>query len=174
MSVPLPSWRITTRPHSAPTPSTAVCTTMPSSASRSRPLPSDSPTRRTVSCRRARSSWSSSRRASSWRAIELNSVPSAANSSLPSVGTSTLKSPFPSARAAVRRRSIWDWSERAAVSAKASAQIRNASRISAMPRLFSEIAFSASDSGISTRALSALPSKPLVVNPLARKCSSPT
>ena len=86
-SVPLAPLRMTTRPHSAPTPSTAVWTTIPSSASRSSPLPSDSPTRRTVSCSRARSSCSSSRRVSSWRAIELNSLPSAANSSLPSVGT---------------------------------------------------------------------------------------
>ena len=43
-------------------------------------------------------------RASSWRAIELNSLPSAANSSLPSAGTVTLKSPRPSRCAACSSR----------------------------------------------------------------------
>ena len=52
------------------------------------------------------------------------------------------------------------------MSANASAQIRNASRISAMPSVFSETASSASDSGISTRTSSASPSKPRVVKPV--------
>ena len=74
-------------------PSTAVWTTISSSPTRSSPAANDSPTRRIASCSRVRSCCRSSRRASSCLAIELNSVPRAANSSLPSAGTVTEKSP---------------------------------------------------------------------------------
>ena len=87
--------RIVARPQSPPTPSTAVCTTISSTPTRSRPRANDSPTRRIASCRRLRSLRSSSSRPSSSRAIELNSLPRAANSSLPSAGTWTVKSPRP-------------------------------------------------------------------------------
>ena len=72
---------------SAPTPSTAVCTTISSSADAVEALGerlADAADRLAAGAR-ARAA-SSSSRASSWRAIELNSLPSAANSSLPSVG----------------------------------------------------------------------------------------
>ena len=75
--------RTDARPASAPTPSTAVLTTISSSPSRSRLAANVSPMRRIASCSRARSWLSSSRRSSSWRDILLNSSPSAANSSWP-------------------------------------------------------------------------------------------
>ena len=98
--------------------------------------------------------------------MSLNSRPSAANSSLPSVGTSTEKSPRPSVRAASSRRLIWDCSERAAVSAKASAQIRKASRMSTTRSVFSEAASLVSSSVARSRTVSGVASKPGVRKPL--------
>ena len=121
--------RSAARPQSAPTPSTAVCTTISSTASRSSPFANDWPTRRIASRRRLRSSWSSSSRFSSSRAIRLNSMPSAANSSLPSVGTAIRKSPAAIRRAASSRRWIWACSERETVRANAKAAISAAARI---------------------------------------------
>ena len=116
-------------PRAAPTPSTAVWTAISSSAPRSSVLPNDWPTRWIASRRRLRSSWSSSRRRSSWRAISLNCMPSAANSSLPSVGTSTPKSPCAICRAALSSRWICDCRERDTVIANANAAISAATRI---------------------------------------------
>ena len=84
----------------------------------------DSPTRRIASARRVRSRWSSSRRCSSSSAIELNSLPSAANSSLPSVGTRLEKSPRPIARAAASRLWTSAWRVRETVIANAIASSR--------------------------------------------------
>ena len=56
-------------------------------------------------------------------------MPSAANSSLPSVGTAIRKSPPASRRAASSRRWIWACSERETVSANANAAISAAARI---------------------------------------------
>ena len=116
--------RIVARPAVARTPSTAVCTTISRTPCRSRPRANDSPTRRIESCRRARSVRRSSRRASSWRAIELNSLPSAANSSLPSAGTETVKSPRPSRWAACSSRWTSACSVRPTVTANTSASSR--------------------------------------------------
>ena len=112
-------------------PSTAVCTTISSSPTRSRPAANDSPTRRIASCRRARSRWRSSSRASSCRAIELNSLPSAANSSLPSAGTVTEKSPRPSRCAATSRRWISDCRRRETATAKTKASTRKPTKAAA-------------------------------------------
>ncbi len=84
----------------------------------------DSPTRRIASARRVRSRWSSSSRCSSSSAIELNSLPSAANSSLPSVGTRLEKSPRPIARAAASRLWTSAWRVRETVIANAIASSR--------------------------------------------------
>ena len=65
--------RSRTRPHSAPTPSTAVRTTSRAARRGRGRVANASPTRRIASCSRARSSCSSCRRLSSWRAIALNS-----------------------------------------------------------------------------------------------------
>ena len=170
-SFPLPLWRIITRLQSASTPSSAASTRMPSCASRSRPVPADSPTRRTVSCSRARSSPSSSRRDSSSRAMSLNSRPSSANSSWPSVGTATEKSPLPSLRAASSRRLICAWSERAAVRAKASAQIRKANRTSTITTVLSGTASALASAGASRRTVTGASPNPGVRNPRTLYCS---
>ena len=126
---PWASVRSAARPAWAPTPSTAVSTAISSSAPRSSVLPNAWPTRWIASRSRSRSSWSSSSRRSSWRAISLNWMPSPANSSLPSVGTSTPKSPWAICRAAVSSRWICDCSERETVIANANAAISAAIRI---------------------------------------------
>ena len=128
-SVSVPSAiRAAARPPAAPTPSIAVSTTMPSSASRSRFEATASPSRRIERSTRVRSSRSSSSRRSSWAAIVLNSAPSSANSSLPTVGTLVSNSPPPSRRAASRNDATCDCSERETASAKAKASRKNPSR----------------------------------------------
>ena len=123
--------RMVARPAAAPIPSTAVCTTISSSPTRSSPAANDSPTRRIASCSRPRSRWSSSSRPSSWRAIELNSLPRAANSSLPSAGTVTEKSPLPSRCAATSRRWISDCRRRETATAKTNASARKPKKAAA-------------------------------------------
>ena len=101
----------------------------PGGASRSRFDAAVSPMRRIDSCRRARSARSSSRRASSWPAMVLNSWPSSANSSSPSVGHVVEKSPPPSRRAASRKPPICDCSERDTSRAKLKASEEEAERM---------------------------------------------
>ncbi len=146
-------------------PSTAVCTTISSRPTRSRLLVNDSPTRRIASCSRARSRCSSSRRSSSCTAIELNSLPSAANSSLPSAGTRWEKSPRPIARAACSRRWISDSSVRVTVIAKAMARSRKP--ISA-PTTSQDGVSSWLSSRSAIRICRSPPSKPSTVSVLTR------
>jgi hypothetical protein len=86
--------------------------TRSSSASRSRLAPTAWPSRRIESCTRPRSWVSSAKRRSSTRDILLNSSPSAANSSRPTVGTLAEKSPPARRRAAARKAAIWRCSVR--------------------------------------------------------------
>ena len=105
------------------------------------------------------------------RAIVLNSVPSAANSSLPSVGTSTAKSPPAMRRAASSRRWICACSERETVIANAKAAISAAARIAmtsseeALRPPFSRSA--------SRRTLTRPPSKPGPSKPVTRSARPP-
>ena len=160
--VPLSPWFITTRPPRARVFSTAVRTTTVSCVVRSMPPPTDWPTRSTA----VRSSAS---RAWSWAAIELNSCPSWANSSLPSVGTWTEKSPAPICFAASTSWAVWRPSERAAVSAKASAHTRNATRMRKIPSVLSETESCSSLSAARTWTRSGLSvSKSSVWKPVTR------
>ena len=159
-SVPFTPWLRTTRPPPAWAFSTAVWTTTLSCVSRSMPLPTDSPTRWTA----VRSS-----RSRAWIcwAILLNSSPSWANSSWPSVGIATEKSPAPTCLAAATSCAVWRPSERAAVSAKASAEARKASRMRKIPSVLSDTA--SWPSGMSTWTPSMPPwSKSSVSKPVAR------
>ena len=104
---------------------------MPSRASRSRFEASASPSRRMERSTRVRSSRSSASRLSSWAAIVLNSSPSAANSSLPTVGTLVAKSPPPRRRAASRNAATWACSERDTATPKRMASRKKPRRIPA-------------------------------------------
>jgi hypothetical protein len=138
------------RPAAALTPSTAVCTTISSTPTRSSPAATDWPTRRIDSCSRSRSRWSSSRRSLSWAAIELNSLPRAANSSLPSAGTVTLKSPAPRRWAASSSRWISDCRRRETATANAKASARKAMNAAAAAIDSGEVGEAESRSGISS------------------------
>ena len=118
----------------------------------------DSPTRRIASARRARSRCSSSRRDSSSSAIELNSLPRAANSSLPSVGTRLEKSPRPIARAATSRLWTSACSVRETVIANAIASSRKPT--SAPTTIHDAPDWSPDDAGRVTRIVRSGPSKP--------------
>ena len=116
--------------------------------------------RRIASCRRARSCSSSSNRVSSWWLILLNSSPSAANSSRPVVGTVAVKSPPPSRRAALRKFSIWRWSERDTSTAKVNARTKKPSRMPPASRRLRVVDSGDAPWGESTETNTGRPRKP--------------
>ena len=103
-------------------------------------------------------------------------MPSAANSSLPSVGTAIRKSPAAIRRAASSRRWIWACSERETVSANAKAAISAAARIamtSSAESLRPSSSRSASSRTCTRPAAKPGPSKPVMRSPRPPISTSP-